>query len=283
VAAAAYQDLSAVTAAHFDAAVERSLLVSSALAGYANELDGCQQDGKVAAREAVRCLEEIGTLRAKVAAARQAAAEAESGLSSARSRASAARASGPLAIAAAAAAEVDAAASATALGVAQADEKAASVALTAAEDELAVWRARGRRAWEEAEAAAQRAIRQLEQIKIAPPPLAGTAGIAPLTATPPFAPSGPLINPGGPSLGGILGFTASPLPRSTILPGRAQPKQLSPEEEAAVQAKQAKEYYDPKVYKAAEKKLKYNEKVVARTRNQQKRQSRLRQPPKGKK
>jgi hypothetical protein len=226
VSAAAYQDLTAVTAAHFDAALQGSLLVSSGLARYASDLDGSHQDGKFATREALRCLEEIGTLTAKL----QAAAVAESWLSSARSRAGAARSSGPLGIAVAAAADVGAGASATALAAAHADERAAGQALTAAEDELALWRARGRRGVEEAEAAAQRVVRQLEEITIAPPPLAGAPGFAPLTATPPFAPAGPLINPGGPTLGGIVGFTASPLPRSTILRGREQPKQLSPEE-----------------------------------------------------
>jgi len=281
VSAAAYQDLTAVTAAHFDAAADMSRIVSSTLSCYSSELDRCQLAGRVATGEALRCLGEIRAQNAKLQAARQAAAFAEEGLSSARSQARAARAMGPVGIAAAAVADVEAAASATALAVAQADERAAWGALSTAQDELEAWRARGRRAWDEAQAAAERATRQIESTTIVPPPLAGMPGFAPLTVTPPFTPAGPLVNPGGPALAGGLGFTASPLTRSQILYGREQPKQLSPEEEAAVRAKEAGERYDDAVFRGARNKLNHNEKVAARTRNRQKRQNGQRQPPKG--
>jgi hypothetical protein len=50
-----------------------------------------------------------------------------------------------------------------------------------------MWQARGRRAWEEAQAEADRATGTLRALTIDPPPLAGVAPIAPLVAIPPFA------------------------------------------------------------------------------------------------
>lgn len=129
-----------------------------------------------------------------------------------------ARSAGVLGVVAAAAADAQAVAAQAALSLAQSDEQAASRALSRAEDEFRVWQARGRRAWEEAQSAADRASGSLQGLTISPPPLAG-AVVAPLVATAPFArEEGCGEAPGGPeepTVGG--GLLVDPIPESPLM------------------------------------------------------------------
>jgi uncharacterized protein YukE len=186
-AALAYQELSRIIGAHFHAAADTSAAAQAALKGYSAELHRCQQEGMSALRQAERCLDEIKTQRARLDAAQQAGSGAESALSAAHKQGSAARAAGPSGLVAAAAADANAAAAQTALSAAQQAASAASVKLQSAEHELAVWQGRGRRAWEDAQSAADRASGSLQALAIIAPPLAGSL---PWSATAPFAQPG---------------------------------------------------------------------------------------------
>jgi len=185
-AAVAYQDFSGAVGAHFMSAAGAARVVARALGRYQVDLDRCQRDGLVAVGEAERCLGEIGWETGRLAAAGAAGSAALTALSAASVDAGVARAAGPLGVVAAAAADVAASAARAALSAAQADEGAATRALSRAQEELSVWQARGRRAWEDAQTAASVAGGALEGVMVAAPPVAGVAAFAPLVASAPF-------------------------------------------------------------------------------------------------
>jgi hypothetical protein len=186
-AATAYLSLSGIVHAHFAAAAETSRTAATALARYSAELSRCQREGEVAVVEAERCLEEIKTVEARLRTVQAAESAAQGALSTALVGGATARAAGPAGVPFAAAAQARATAAQGALTGAQADVQVATRALRRAQDELLMWQARGRRAWEEAQAEADRATGTLQALTIDPPPLAGVAPIAPLVAIPPFA------------------------------------------------------------------------------------------------
>ena len=232
-AATAYGALSAIVSAHFRGAADTSRAAAAGLARYSAELDRCQREGLTATREAERCLDEIKTQNGRMQAAQQAATMAQNALSAARAEGTMARAAGPLGAPFAAAADAQATAAQGALAGAHNDAQAASRALAQAEHELKLWQTRGRRAWEDAQSAADRATATLHGLTIAPPPLAGIAPIAPLIATAPFAipgeqcgsAPGPGEEPGlrvDPGLtGGMLPYTIPDVPPWTeSFPGR---------------------------------------------------------------
>jgi len=181
-AAVAYQQLSSIVHAHFRAAGGTLRTAAAALARYSAELDRCQRDGMTTTREAERCLKELSAHNGKRQAAQNAATAARGALSAALAEGAIARAAGPAGVSAAA--DAGARAAQRALSSAEGDAHEAGTALQHAEDELMVWRARGRRAWEEAQTAADQVTGTLQGLTIAPPPL---AGIPALVATAPFA------------------------------------------------------------------------------------------------
>jgi uncharacterized protein YukE len=187
LAASSYQELSSIITTHFEAAAGSSRTVATSLNRYASELERCQREGMTATWEAERCLKEIQAQTTRLQAARDAASAAQGALSAARAEGAIARAAGPLGAPFAAVAHIQASASQTALTGAQSDQQAATRELQHAQDELAMWQARGRRAWDEAQTAADRATGSLQALTIVPPPLAGIAPLAPLIATAPFA------------------------------------------------------------------------------------------------
>ena len=282
-AAASYQQLSDIIHAHFRAGAATSRVAAAALNRYSAQLDGFKKDGVTATREAERCLEEIKKQKGLLLTAQPAATAAQGALSAAQREGSLLRAAGAAGAPFVSVADQAASAAQGKLSGAQTDAQTASKALQHAEDELRMWQARGRRAWDDAQSAADRATGTLLGLTIAPPPLAGIAPIPPLmTTAPPGLLKGPLINPGGTGLKGITGFSASPLAGSVTVFNREQPKQLSPEEEAARAAQKAGLPHDEAAATRARQKEVHNEKVQSRTRNQQKRQNGQRQKPKKK-
>jgi len=226
-AATSYQDLSDVISSRFHGAAGASGTAAAALRGYATELERCQREGMTAVEQAERCLKEIKAQSDRVQSAQAAGSAAQGALSAAQAQGTAARAAGPLGVVAAAAADAEALVAQVALSGAQADEQTAGKALADAQQELSVWQARGRRAWEDAETAADRASGSLQALTIVPPPLAGVAPIAPLLATAPFALPGDQCDasPGEPDEptvgGGILPFTITgDQPRIEDFPSR---------------------------------------------------------------
>ena len=189
-AASAYQEVSGVVSARFRAAAGTSRAAAAALRGYAGELERCQREGMTATREAERCLGEIRTQSERSRAAQSAEDVAEGALSAARARGSAARAAGPLGVALAAVADAEALVAQAALSGAQADRQAAARAVRGARDELAVWQARGRRAWQDAQWAADQASGSLQALRIVPPTVAGVVAVSPLVGSAPFASAG---------------------------------------------------------------------------------------------
>jgi hypothetical protein len=140
---------------------------------FARELEDCQREGRLAFSEAEYWLAQIRLQTKLLAAAQQQVSSSEQALSAAHARVAVARASGPPGVVATAASEPAAAPAGAGLALARQQEQAAAKALAQAAGELAVWQARGRRAWEEAEAAAERATGTLAPLLIVPPPLAG--------------------------------------------------------------------------------------------------------------
>jgi hypothetical protein len=278
----AYQQLSDIISTHFQHAAATSRTGAAALDRYRGELERCQREGMTATREAERLLLEIRTQTSHLQTAQAAVAQAQNALSTAVTAGSVARATGPLGVASAAAADVRAAAARVGLAGAQSDALAAQRALDRARAELKMWQGRGRAAWQDAQTAADRASGTLQALVITPPPLAGIPPFAPLSATaPPGLRRGPLVNPGGPGLGGILGFTVSPLKGSVTVYDRQQPKQLSEAEKQALAQEAAGRRFNRKLFNSARAKERFNEKVQTRTRNKQKRESNNRQKPKG--
>ncbi|MDQ6776956.1 MAG: hypothetical protein M3071_12250 [Actinomycetota bacterium] len=221
-AAGGYQELSSIVHAHFRAAAATSRAAAAALRRYSAELDRCQHEGTLAVRQAEACLREIHDQTALLRAAQITEGVAQGALSAAQAQATAARAAGPIGAPVASAANAQATVEQGRLRTAQADIQKATRALTHAHEELAMWQGRGRRAWEEAQNAADQATGSLQALSIAPPPLAGVAAIPLLSPAPPYPlpPGVAPVNPSGAS------SVAVPLVGSLILPkkkGRGGP------------------------------------------------------------
>jgi len=226
-AAASYQALSSIISSHFQAAAATSETAAAQLRRYGAELERCQREGITALEQAERCLKEIKTESDRLQAAQSAGSAAHSALSAARAHATTARGAGPLGVVAAVAADAEAVVAQATLSNAQSDEQAASRALAHAQHELAMWQARGRAAWQDAQNAADQASGSLQALTIVPPPLAGAAAIAPLVPTAPFAVPGERCDaepdePDEPTIaGGLLPFTIPDEPPwIEDLPGR---------------------------------------------------------------
>jgi hypothetical protein len=220
-AAGGYQELSSVVHAHFRAAAATSRTASAALRRYSAELDRCQHEGKVAVAQAEACLKEVHDQTALLRAAQVAEGVAQGALSAAQAQATAARAAGPIGAPLASAADTQATVEQRRLRTAQADIQKATRALTHAHEELTVWQGRGRRAWQEAQDAADQATGSLQALTIAPPPVAGVAAIPLLSPTPPYP-----LPPAAPVDLGGASSVALPLAGSLILPkkkGRGGP------------------------------------------------------------
>lgn len=185
VSASAYVDISGVIGNHFQLAAGTIRNAASTVGQWGSELDRCQQEGTLAMGQAERCLEQIQTQTTRLNAAQQAGGAAQGALTTAQANGSAARAAGPLGTVAAAVADVEATVAQAALATAKAEEQAARRALMEAEDELAHWNGRGRRAQQDAETAAGIAARILAGLTLLPPPFADPAVFSPLTETPP--------------------------------------------------------------------------------------------------
>jgi hypothetical protein len=214
-AAGSYQQLSSIVSGHFRAAAQTSRTAAAALKRYSSELDRCQREGMAAVAQAEACLKEIKTETTRLHDAQKAQTDAQGDLSSARAEGTTARAAGPLGAPLAAVADAQASAAQGALTAAQSDIQRASRALAHAQEELKMWQARGLRAWEDAQNAADQATGSLQALTVVPPPLAGVA------ALPRLSPTSPVPLPGSPpGSSGEAGLTAIPLIGSLILPSK---------------------------------------------------------------
>ncbi|HWF74446.1 MAG TPA: hypothetical protein VG186_13945 [Solirubrobacteraceae bacterium] len=215
-ASGAYQQLSSIVSAHFRAAAGTSRTAAASLRRYSAELDRCQREGMQAVTHAEACLKEIHDQTARLAAAQAAAGAAQGALNTARAQATTAGAAGPLGVPLAAAADAQASIEQGRLTSAETEIQAARRALTHAHEDLTMWQGRGRRAWEEAQSAADQASGSLEALTIAAPPLAGVAALPLLSATPPFALPGEAgcpTSPGTPVEDPLFpGLLADPIP-----------------------------------------------------------------------
>jgi uncharacterized protein YukE len=184
-AALSYQQLSGISASHFQAAANQMLSASATLGQYATELERAQGEGTLALQQAVHWLDEIETEQAKLTLAQHAVTSAQEAITSAQGELFAAGHLGPAGAGLAAAAAAQLRSAQAALATAETDERNARRALDEAQQELTRWQRHGQHALDDAHAAAGRASRHLGTLSIVPPPLAGLPGITPLSPTPP--------------------------------------------------------------------------------------------------
>jgi uncharacterized protein YukE len=207
-AATSYQSLSLLVAGHFQNAAHTLRDASQTLKRYQAELARCKKEGEQAARECQHWIGQSQTDHQQLTTAQTDVTNDQRALTIARTDAAGARAKGPSGAAEAAIYDGLAAIAAGALADAQRRVKAAKTALDHDEQQLKLWQARGRRAWEEAEQAAIRATGSLLPLFIAPPPLAGIPivqelfGEAPSIA-PCESPDGLVFNSAGDEGGGL--------------------------------------------------------------------------------
>jgi hypothetical protein len=144
-AANLYYATSSDMASHFQAAASILETASAALKRYSAELERLIREGTIATAQADRCLEEVKVAKHRLELAQQAVQDAETGLDLAHQYAAQAR-TVPPGVNATSALHTAAAwvqSAEESLAGAQADERAAMQALTAAQAELAQWQARG--------------------------------------------------------------------------------------------------------------------------------------------
>jgi hypothetical protein len=176
-AATAYLDLSRASSAVYRDAAAVLRTAAAVVRRYGAELARCRQEGITATREAERCLAEIKLQVARLRDGERAVSAAQRSLTDAT-----VRASHLLSVAMAAVAHAEEAAARAGLAQAQAEERAAGAAIARAREELAQWQAKGRRAWEDAQAAGAQASGGLGAVSISPPPVALPATAAALGA-----------------------------------------------------------------------------------------------------
>ena len=183
-AAHAYANLSVLVAAHFQNAANTAADAHDALQRWSTELHRCQREGITAVNQAQHYLAEIKTQQLALTTAQTDTATTQIALAAAQANLALAHALAPATAAATPRLQADATAAQNALTTAQAAAHAARTKLDDAHHQLAVWQARGRQAWQDAEHAAQTATHTLTPLLITPPPLAGLP--TPLTPNPPF-------------------------------------------------------------------------------------------------
>lgn len=193
-AAASYQQLSTIVAAHFRAGADRARTAAVTLRRFASELERCQREGRAALRQAEHWVQEIGRDEAKLRTAQTAVTNARNAVTRAQHDLTVAAGAGAAAGKLTAAAGRELTAARHQLTQAQAQERAAQRALTDARNQLTHWQAVGARAWHEAQTAAERASGSLAPLSVPPPPLAG----APAAPGGPFAEAAPLAAGGLP-------------------------------------------------------------------------------------
>jgi hypothetical protein len=174
-AATAYLDLSRASSAVYRDAAAVLRTAAAVVRRYGAELARCRQEGITATRQAERCLAEIKLQVARLRDGERAVSAAQRSLTDAT-----VRASHLLSVAMAAVAHAEEAAARAGLAQAQAEERAAGAAIARAREELAQWQAKGRRAWEDAQAAGAQASGGLGAVSISPPPVALPATAAAL-------------------------------------------------------------------------------------------------------
>jgi cell wall-associated NlpC family hydrolase/uncharacterized protein YukE len=206
-AASAYHDASSRVSTSLHAAAGVAATTSAALRRYSAELERCQREGIISKEQAKRCMAEIETQTRLLSAAESDANAARAELGAAVRAGALARGGGPLGAASAAAADRRAASARALLTDAENREQSSRHELSQLREELGQWRAKGRRAEEDAHAAAHRTAGVLRGQTVTPPlVLAAAAGTAP-SAYPAAAaapgsrpavqrPAGPLAGPG---------------------------------------------------------------------------------------
>jgi hypothetical protein len=170
-AAASYQALSGIVAAHFWNTAGISRTAAASLHRYGSELARLQLEGVQALRQAEHWLGEVNTWTARVQTANDAVTRAQGAVQTAETTLSHATA-GPHGTAVpAAAAQVRTAQDD--LTRAQSEQRKAQHELDDAQHQLSHWQKRGAELWHEAQAAAIRATGELQPLTVAAPPLAG--------------------------------------------------------------------------------------------------------------
>lgn len=195
-ASIAYQQLSSISALHFQTAANQILGVSGTLSEYATELERSQGEGRLALQQAEQWLTEIETQQTKLTQAQNAVAAAQRAITAAQGEIVVAGLAGPAGVGLAAGAAAQLEIAQAALTTAQTDERNARRALEDAQVELTRWQRHGQQAFDDAQAAAGRASSHLQTLSIVPPPLAGLPSFAPLSPTPPRGLGDP-ARPGG--------------------------------------------------------------------------------------
>lgn len=175
-AANAYQTLSQdMSIAYLDAAgIARTS--AGALSKFSTTLEQCQKAGAQALHETEYWLEQQVIWQGKLDDANTAIKNAESAITNAQGMST-----GRFGFMG----QADEATARQALASAQADQHTATKKLADAKEQVILWEARGRFAWDEAMAAAQRASGIIGSLDITPPPLAGWNVNTPLPIPPP--------------------------------------------------------------------------------------------------
>ncbi|HWF49782.1 MAG TPA: hypothetical protein VG294_03965 [Solirubrobacteraceae bacterium] len=178
-AASSYHDTSSTVGTSFHAAARSAATTSAALRRYSVELEHCQREGIISKHQAERCLAEIQTQTRQLSSAESDANAARAELGAAAHDGAVAHGAGSLGAASAAAADRRAATARAALTDAQSRERCSRQKLAHLQEELAQWQAKGRRAEEDAHAAAHRTAAVLRAQTVAPPAVLAAAGAAP--------------------------------------------------------------------------------------------------------
>jgi cell wall-associated NlpC family hydrolase len=196
-AASSYRDTSSQVGTSFHAAARVATTTSAALRRYSAELERCQREGIISRHQAEHCLAEIETQTRLLSAAESDATAARAELSAAEHAGAVARGAGSLGGASAAAADHRAATARASLASAETREHSSREKLSRLRDELAQWHAKGRRAEEDAHAAAHRAAGVLGAQTVTPPLVVAAAGAAssayPAATTTAATGSGPAV------------------------------------------------------------------------------------------
>lgn len=200
-AASSYRNTSSQVGTSFHAAARVAASTSAELRRYSAELERCQREGIVSKQHAERCISEIETETRLLSTAESEARAARAELSAAENDATAARGAGSLGAASAGVADQRAASARAMLADAQNREQRARQKLSQLREELAQWQARGRRAQEDAHAAAGRTAGVLRAQTVTPPVVLAAACTAPSAAVPE-------------TTGGLATLAAPPLPKS---------------------------------------------------------------------
>jgi hypothetical protein len=172
--AKAYQQLSTLVSTHFQVAANEARYAAGILRRYQGELAGCQKEGRQALTEATHWLNVANQTAAKLEAAQQAASTDMSNMNGAMNVLRALRAD----------TDDDSAdtrktfenqvsSAGKAYGAAESEVSRLQAELKHAQTELTKWQQKGKKAWDDAEAAARAATGGLTSINVTPPPLAG--------------------------------------------------------------------------------------------------------------